>query len=285
MSPAAFLVSDVACRHHERTNDCRYRVAWSINPHMQIGAVDFARAAAQHDAFVGLLVQLGADVTRLPFVHGAHDSVFAKDNAIVVDECALLARPRYTERVAEQAARARSLEALGITVLSTARAALEGGDVVMLPGLQGALLGYGFRSERAAASELSHFIDAPVTALRLVDPRLYHLDMAVAVLDDGTAIVCEDALSGSSRAELRKMCFDVISVSVDEALSFGVNLVQIGREVILGGRSRAVIAGLEERGYRVHVPELDQFHVAGGSAACLVARRHASTVVASTHAA
>lgn len=174
---------------------------------------------------------------------------------------------------------------MGIAVLSMSKAALEGGDVVMLPGRQGALLGCGFRSDGAADNELSRFIDAPVTPLRLVDPRLYHLDMAVAVLDDGTAVVCEDALSPASRIALRRMCFDVISVSVEEALAFGVNLVQVGRDVLLGGRSPSVIAALEQRGYRVHVPALDQFHLAGGSAACLVARRHASESARSSHAA
>lgn len=283
MTSASFLVSDVSCRaaEHAPSEDCCYRVAWAINPHMQVGAVEVNKAKWQHAAFVHLLRSLGAQVTVLPFVHGAYDSVFAKDNAVVVDERALLARPRHAERMAEQAARRQALEAVGITVTSAPETALEGGDVVVLPDVRGALLGHGFRTERAATDDLASFIDAPVTPIKLVDPRLYHLDMAVTVLSDGTAIVCEDALALGSRSALRRAVRDVVPVSVEDALTFGVNLVQVGRDIVLGGRCPVVMKALEERGYRVHLPPLDQFHLAGGSAACLVARRHVSAPPAS----
>lgn len=155
----------------------------------------------------------------------------------------------------------------------------------MLPGAQGALLGHGFRSEPTAAAALGSFIDGPVTPLYLVDPRLYHLDMAVTVLSDGTAIACEDALSFASLSALRRVAREVISVSLEDALTFGVNLVEVGRNIVLGGRCPTVMKALEQRGYSVHTPALDQFHLAGGSAACLVSRRHASTPPASTAAA
>lgn len=284
MTVPSFVVSDVSCGtvDHAPSEECSYRVAWSINPHMKIGAVDGEAAKAQHAAFVRLLADLGAETIALPFVHGAHDSVFAKDNAVLVDDRALLARPRYPERLAEQAIRARALEAAGITVTSRPRWTLEGGDVVIAPGAARAFLGYGFRSEREAASDLEAFIGAEVVTLRLVDPRLYHLDMAFAVLSDGTAIVCDEAFDLRSSMMIRKLFRDVVCVSVEDALTFGINLVQIGTNVVLGGRSPAVMRALEERGYGVHVPALDQFHLAGGSAACLVAARHVSVAVART---
>ena len=287
MTTPSFVVSDVSCGNvdHLPSEDCSYRVAWSINPHMKIGAVDADEAKAQHAAFVRLLVQLGAETTTLPFVHGAHDSVFAKDNAVIVDDRALLARPRFPERLAEQAIRARALESIGIEVTSSPRSTLEGGDVVMQANAGRGFLGYGFRSEREAAADLEKFIGGEVVPLRLVDPRLYHLDMAFAVLADGTAIVCEEALDLPSSTLVRKLFHDVVCVSVEDALTFGVNLVQIGRSVVLGGRSPAVMRALASRGYDVHVPRLDQFHLAGGSAACLVAARHASSVRTRIHAA
>ena len=46
------------------------------------------------------------------------------------------------------------------------------------------LAGYGFRTSRAAHGELAALTGREVISLELVDPRLYHLDVALTVLDD-----------------------------------------------------------------------------------------------------
>src|SRR5580692_4145371 len=47
-------------------------------------AVEPARAVRQHRALVRQLRTLGAIVDIIPFVHGAYDSVFAKDSAVLL---------------------------------------------------------------------------------------------------------------------------------------------------------------------------------------------------------
>ena len=256
-------------------------MAWSINPHMRIGAVEPRRAAVQHAAFVHELQGAGAAVHTVPFVHGAFDSVFSKDNAVVVERSdgtveALLARPRHAEREVEQAARARALTQLGVRVVATAAEALEGGDIVLQPGGDGAFVGYGYRSARGSAGDLETFLDREVTGLELRDPRLYHLDMALTVLDDGTALVCEEALTEGAFRQLvaHPAITSILRVPLREALAFGVNLVQVRRTIIWGADAPATARALEARGYRVRRTELGQFHHAGGSAACLVSRIH-----------
>ncbi|MDB4942038.1 MAG: ykgA [Labilithrix sp.] len=258
---------------------CLFQVAWSINPHMQVGAVDPRKAVWQHDTFVAALERAGAEVTYVPFVHAAYDSVFAKDNAVIVqrsegDHAALLALPRHAERVAEQDARAAAYRAEGMEVVRATRH-LEGGDIVMMPH-GGAFLGFGFRSDVRAAAELERFLDHDVTCLELHDPRLYHLDMVLSVLSDGTALACLDALTPESRRRLarHRKVRRIIDVPLSEALRFGVNLVQVLDTIVWGAEAPQTTAALTQLGYRVrHVP-LGQFHLAGGSAACLVSRVH-----------
>lgn len=246
---------------------------------MKIGAARTDAALEEHARFVRTLEAEGATVTALPFVHGAFDSVFSKDNAMLLERRdgtveALLARPRFAERRAEQAPRAHELRRAGIDVCGTA--AFEGGDLVMLPGARGCFLGHGFRSERAAAREIADFLSGDVVCLELRDPRLYHLDMALAVLEDGTALVCAEALTERSRRvlEAHPAIREVVRVPLDEALRFGLNMVQIGRSVILAGDSLTAARELGARGYRLRHVTLEQFHHAGGSAACLVSRVH-----------
>ena len=282
-------VSALACTDHDVEDDCRYQVAWAINPHMAIGAVDFRAAAVQHAAFMAALEAAGARVIRLPFVHGAYDSVFTKDSALLLArrgvKRALLARLRYPERQREQTARAMFYDRHGYDVVCEAAGpSWEGGDVVMLPSGRGMLLGHGPRSRREATAWLERHAEVPVWPLGLRDPHLYHLDMALTVLPEGTALVCAEALTEDALRVLERApgIHQVIKVPRAAALAFGLNLVPVGDTVVCGARVPGIEAVLTELGFGCQVAPLDQFHLAGGSAACLVATVHPDP--AATHA-
>ena len=290
-SPLTFAISELRCEKNHcsvRTMDCAYQVAWSINPHMKIGAVNWRQARAQHRAYRRALLEAGAELLELPFVHGAYDSVFAKDNAVLHSRRgrmrALLASPVYGERQQEQRARSRILDTLGFEVFSPPSAHLEGGDVAMLPRASGALLGHGQRSSARAAAMLEVFLDAPVTALELRDPHLYHLDTALHVLSDGIALVCEEAFTPEALHTLERTegIHQVLPVPYEEALVFGLNLVEVGPTVLVGARAPRMMSLLRALGRWPVEVRLDQFHLAGGSAACLVSQVHHSGRVATS---
>lgn len=275
------MVSALACTDHDVEDDCRYQVAWQINPHMAIGAVEFHRAAAQHAAYVAALERSGARVKVLPFVHGAFDSVFTKDSALLVErkhqQRALLARLRYPERQKEQAARADFYERHGFEVLCEPQGpSWEGGDIVSLPSGRAMFLGFGFRSRRESGAWLERHANVPVYPLELCDEHLYHLDMALSILPDGTALACTDALTPDAMRVLERAegIRQVIPMPREDALAFGLNMVPVGMTLLAGARVPRVQAIARARGVRVEVVPLDQFHLAGGSAACLVARLH-----------
>ncbi len=266
--------------HDHPPGSCRYQVAWSINPHMQLGAVDFERAAIQHDALKRALADEGATVLELPFVHGAYDSVFAKDPAFFIEHRgqrrALLASQRFDERRSEQVARARHFERLGYDVVDAPDVPFEGGDVAVLPPGDRILLGHGPRTDRRAAAWLEANTHAAVIPLELRDPHFFHLDVALGVLPDTTVLVCEDAFTPAALHTLRSMpgIRAVIPVAREDALAFGLNLVSIGDAVLCGAEVPRVQRILRARGLRPVVVPLDEFHLAGGSAACLATRVH-----------
>ena len=120
-------------------------------------------------------------------------------------------------------------------------------------------------------------------ALALHDPHLYHLDTALAVLRDGTALLCKEALTGEGLATIDRMLARgalrrVFAIPREEAMAFATNIVEVGDAVVTGTiRERAPTTAkiLESIGRKVVEVPLDQFHLAGGSAACLVARVNA----------
>ena len=280
-----FAVSELCCHDccetaQHGSDACGYRVAWKINPHMRIGASSLQRAKAQHATLVGALRDAGADVIALPFVHGGFDSVFVKDNAVLIEQDgvsrALMARPYHSERAIEQERRSATLVSKGFAVQRGPGANFEGGDVVMLPGREGAIFGVGPRSAPEAAREVSRFLQSPVVAVELCDPYLHHLDTALTVLSDGTALACREAFTARGWAQLKALnsLSRVIAIPRPEALRFALNMIEIGPRVILGASSSVVEACLRALDREPVVVDLSEFIFAGGSAACLVSRIH-----------
>jgi phenylacetate-CoA ligase len=275
------VVSEIECREWHAEDGCRYGVQWAINPHMEVGSVDFYRAAREHSVFVATLRLAGAEIAVQPFLHGAFDSVFIKDAALLLDRPggtrALVAHPRHPERQVEQTARAHAYANAGYEVICDASSPVwEGGDVVVHPRGTSMFLGYGPRSDKAAAMWLERHAGVPVVPLELCDRHLYHLDTAMTVLPDGCALVCASALTDESLARLERAAgiTHVIMVPRTAALRFGLNVVPVGDTIICGAAIPAIASIIRARGFRVTVAELGQFHLAGGSAACLVANVH-----------
>src|SRR5262249_38766310 len=149
--------------------------------------------------------------------------------------CALLARPRYAERERELAARAECLRIHGYELIAdTAAPRWEGGDTVALPDRRAMFLGHGFRSELGAARWLERHVGVPVIPLELVDDHLYHLDTALAVLPDGTALACRSALTPEAMRTIERApgIRDVHEVSRADALAFGLNVLVVDDAVI-----------------------------------------------------
>lgn len=272
-----FVVSRLQCdKSHARGGGCAYQVGCAINPHMRPGEVALKSAHRQHARFRGALEAAGACLIDVPFVHGACDSVFSKDNAVLTGSAlarrALMTKPRHGQRACEQDARARILCGLGFDVQASPAHYLEGGDVAVLPSGR-VLMGHGPRSSIDAASALSRFMGAEVVTLELVDPYFFHLDVALSVLSDGTLLLYPDAFTPEALAKLEQLT-RVVKVPREEAIRFGLNMVEVGDAVILGSRAPTVAAALEERGWRPVVVSLEQFHLSGGSAACLTAKIH-----------
>jgi N-dimethylarginine dimethylaminohydrolase len=197
---------------------------------------------------------------------------------------ALLARQRHDERRCERVARARTFAELGFELADGADTVWEGGDVVVMPDSSAALLGYGPRSRKAAAAWLEAEMRMAVLPLELRDERLFHLDMALTCLPDGTLLVCEEAFAPASIRTLRSLerTRDVLPIHPEDAVAFGLNLVFVGDAALMGAHVPSVERILSAHGLRPVPVPLDQFHLAGGSAACLTARIHAERAAAST---
>ncbi len=253
---------------------------------MKIGSVSIERAKLQHQNFADALIRAGAEIIKLPFLHGAFDSVFMKDNGVIFrmnsDDSpkAILANPRFENRKLESSYRTKEFNELGIETMAI-DSGFEGGDFVILPNTRLGFLGYGFRSDSSAAQEISTYLKREVIALKLCDPYFYHLDTALNFIeweDRGTkriiAFAHWDAFDQESLHKL-KSCdeiSEIIFIDRKEALAFALNWVEVNGVIITGTHAPELESILRGFGKKVHMTPLDEFQRAGGSAACLASK-------------
>jgi arginine dihydrolase len=251
-----------------------FAVQYEINPWMDTATpVDAELAVKQWTGLREALVRLGHTVHVLEPRPGLPDMVYAANGAVTVDGVAYGARFRYSQRVLEAGAHQSWYEAAGWRYVVPAEINEGEGDFAYLPAAYGGvvLAGYGFRTEPAAHAEAQEALGRPVISLRLVDPRFYHLDTALTVLDDASIAYFPGAFSESSQRVLRQLFPDAVLADPDDALAFGLNAIGDGRHVVLNAEASGMAAKLAAAGY-VPVPvELDELKKGGGSAKCCVA--------------
>jgi N-dimethylarginine dimethylaminohydrolase len=255
-----------------------FTVAYAINPWMDTGAaVDAPLALRQWRFLHDTLAGLGHRVHVLPARPGLPDMVYAANGAFSVDGTVYGARFKHAERAAEAAAH-RLFYAGGRWRYAEGRHVNEGeGDFAYLPGAYGGLIlaGYGFRTEPAAHAEAQELFGRPVVSLRLVDPAFYHLDTALAVLDDRHVAYHPGAFSPASRRVLAQLFPDAVLADRADAESFGLNVVSDGRHVVLNAEAAGMAGKVRAAGY-VPVPvELTELKRGGGSVKCAVAELRA----------
>jgi N-dimethylarginine dimethylaminohydrolase len=128
--------------------------------------------------------------------------------------------------------------------------------------------GYGFRSDAGAAGELAAVFGRPVVSLRLVDPRFYHLDTALCVLDASTAMYYPAAFDDAGRAALTTVFDELIEAKDEDAEVLGLNAVCDGRHVVLAAQAAALARSLSAHGF-VPVPvDMSELLKGGGGAKC-----------------
>ncbi|WP_433461243.1 dimethylargininase [Micromonospora sp. CA-248212] len=255
-----------------------FAVEYAINPWMDVTTpVDRELAVKQWDRLRDTLVGLGHEVHLLTPEPGLPDMVFAANGAFVVDGSVYGARFKHEQRTAEAAAHHAFYEQQGWRFLAPNETNEGEGDFAYVPEAHGGLIlaGHGFRTEIPAHAEAQEALGRPVVSLRLVDPRFYHLDVALAALDDANIVYFPGAFSAASQRVLTQLFPDAVIADDEDALSFGLNLVSDGANVVLNSEATRLAGKLKAAGYTPVPVDLAELKKGGGSVKCCIAElRH-----------
>ncbi|HYP73036.1 MAG TPA: N-dimethylarginine dimethylaminohydrolase, partial [Microbacterium sp.] len=254
-----------------------FTVSYRINPWMEpTKPTDTAKAVAQwqtlHDAYLAL----GHEIELIDPIPGLPDMVYTANGGFVIDGRALGVRFRVPERRGEERPFLDWFAAHGFETIEP-REVQEGEGDFLLVG-DTILAGTGFRSVGDSHRELAEVFDREVVTLRLIDPRFYHLDTAISVLDpvegpstgSGTGGVdraniayLPSAFDEPSRRTLRERYPDAIEVSDADGAVFGLNSASDGYNVFISPRATGFEAQLRERGYHPVPIDLSELLLGG----------------------
>jgi N-dimethylarginine dimethylaminohydrolase len=244
-----------------------FAVDYAINPWMDTTApVDPAVAVAQWEQLRDTYHRLGHVVELVDPVAGLPDMVYAANGGLIANGTAVVARFKYPQRQGESDAYAEWMRAHGYIPIHTRHVNEGQGDLLPVSGM--VLAGMGFRTDPRAHAEVAEIIGLPVVSLQLVDPRFYHLDTALTVLDDTTIAYYPPAFAECSRARLEMLFPDAIVVGSGDAYVFGLNAVSDGRHVVYPAAAVGFAEQLSQAGFEPIGVEMSELLKGGGSVKC-----------------
>jgi N-dimethylarginine dimethylaminohydrolase len=244
-----------------------FTVEYVINPWMNPDEPpDTGLAMRQWQGLRETFIRLGHTVRTIDPRPGLPDMVFAANGATVVDGKVLGARFRYPQRDPESAAYLAWFARSGYRTAAPLSVNEGEGDIVFAG--RAILAGYGYRSDATVARELEALFGLPVISLRLVDPRFYHLDTALCVLDSGTAAYYPAAFDDASRAALTSHFATLIEAKDEDAEVLGLNAISDGRHVVLPVQATGLAAQVADKGFEPVGVDMSEFRKAGGGPKC-----------------
>ncbi|WP_435869474.1 dimethylargininase [Agrococcus sediminis] len=244
-----------------------FDVTYRINPWMdpdQPTSADLA--VAQWQTLVDAYERLGFDVHQIEPVEGLNDMVYAANGGLTLDGKAYGALFTYEQRVPEGPAYMRWFAEQGFEVHEPKHINEGEGDFLLSNGT--ILAGHGFRTSLESHDEVRGIFDREVVSLRLVDPAFYHLDTAMAILDETSIAYLPSAFDDASRAELERRYPDAVLVDEADASVLGLNSFGDGRTMVIAERAEGFARQLAERGYETIGLDLSELLRGGGGIKC-----------------
>jgi ornithine--oxo-acid transaminase len=254
-----------------------YDVNYVINPWMEGNVNGSSRrdATRQWEQLHAALASF-AKVELVEQQAGSPDMVFTANAGLVSKGTVALSRFLHPERQSEEPHFRKWFDDSGFAVRELPRSVpFEGeGDALFESDNSRLWAGHGIRSRESSHPYLKETWGVEVISLRLIDPRFYHLDTCFCPLFGGYVLYYPEAFDAASQAKIisRYASEKRIEVSLQDALRFGCNAINVGTTILMNEVSAQLCRRLEGEGFRVIQVPLTEFLKAGGAAKCLALR-------------
>jgi len=253
-----------------------FQIEYSINPWMEIGAVDPDKALQQWESLVKIYQKHGIEVEIIEQSEYQPDMVFAADQGLVVnkssnqnDSTVILSNFKHQERRGETKYYMKWFLQNGYKVeFLPGDVQFEGGGEI-LHWKDKYLIGRGFRNSTQAYQVLQEEYNLNFISFELINPRFYHLDTCMFVLNSDTIFYYPPAFSSKSIELIKKTFANPIEFSDEEVNGFAANSVVTDNLVFVQTGNPSFNQKLIDLGYTVEIVNINEFIKAGGGIHCL----------------
>lgn len=244
-----------------------FTVSYRINPWMHPDQpTDTSLAVRQWDVLHQTYLDLGFEVHLIKPIAGLPDMVYAANGGFTIDNIAYGASFTYPQRQPEGPAYMDWFDANGFDVREPVEVNEGEGDFLLVAGV--ILAGTGFRTATNSHAEVAEIYGREVVSLTLVNPSYYHLDTAIAILDDTNIAYLPSAFDEPSLERIRSLFPDAIVVTEEDAAVLGLNSFSDGYNVVIASRAKDFERQLRERGYNPIGVDLSELLLGGGGVKC-----------------
>lgn len=223
--------------------------------------IDYERAVQQHEAYCKMLARRGVAVTTLYDNLSFADCCFVEDNAIVVDELAIIASMGVVSRRSETTAIASELAKYRELVYVSYPSTIEGGDVLQAG--KNIFVGLSTRTNHRGVEEVVRILKALDYRIIPVPVRgSLHLTTACSLIDDETVLINPRWADADSFRGFR-----ILNTPEDEP--WGANTFRIRETVCLEASFPKTIALVHDVHDDLEVVNISEFLKAEGGLSCL----------------
>lgn len=235
---------------------------------VDLGAPNYERALAQHEAYCLALERCGLTLTRLEPDPHYPDSTFVEDTAILTERCAILTRPGAPSRAGEVASMQTILADFYPSPLSIqSPGTLDGGDVCEAG--DHFFIGISERTNEAGARQLAAILASFNYTSNFVDisgvEGILHLKSGLAWLGDNRLAVIDSLAERGEFAD-----YDLLRVNAGE--TYAANCVRVNERVLVAAGYPAWEEKLTTLGYQTITLDMSEFQKMDGGLSCLSLR-------------
>jgi dimethylargininase len=233
-----------------------------------LGAPNYERALAQHEAYCAALEQCGLALTRLEPDPHYPDSTFVEDTALLTTKCAVLARPGAASRAGEVATIQSVLADFYPSPLAVqSPGTLDGGDVCEAG--DHFFIGISRRTNEAGARQLAEMLASCNYTSSFVDilgtDGILHLKSGLAYLGNRRLAVIESLAN-------HRQFVDYELLRVNPGEEYAANCVRVNDHVLVAAGHPAWEAKLNTLGYQTIALGMSEFQKMDGGLSCLSLR-------------
>lgn len=230
----------------------------ALSRHSEKNSIDFDQAADQHRGYVEALRKMGVPVTCLEPLDEFPDSTFIEDNAVIVEDRALLTCMKEASRHGETEHIREALEKhLPVEILSPP-ALMDGGDILQTEST--VFVGQSQRTNRQAAEALSQF-----TRKKIVTVPVYrgpHLKTFASYLGKNILVIDPTSVDPAAFETFER-------IEVREEERYAANCLAVGNQVLMPEGFPDLAGRIAQHGFEVIPLAMSEFEKADGGVTCL----------------